>query len=293
MDRRVETALHLCIATGVLGSLALAAAPVTWHLRGQTVFMPASGPTAPLARNVPQDLPDVGPVLALAPFGRADAPAPRAATAAAPLDMTLLGIIARSDPAESTALILTGGEPSNFKVGNKIGETVILDQVNADHVVLLVDGARQILGFPNADPPVANPEAATDASPTGMEALLAAALAPPATEDYREPAAPAPPVTTQDYINLWRARITANPNQVLDEIGLVPSAEGYTISENHDSGVARAGLQAGDLVKTVNGTSVGNVDRDRVLYDEVANSGMARVEIERDGRIITLSFPLQ
>ncbi|SHF30718.1 hypothetical protein SAMN05444339_1051, partial [Loktanella atrilutea] len=148
-------------------------------------------------------------------------------------------------------------------------------------------------GFPNADlAAVGGEETATD-SPDSMESLLAAALAPPATEDYVEPPPPPPPVTTQDYIDLWRERIRANPMQVLDEIGLVPSPGGYTITENHDSGVTRAGLQAGDLVKSVNGQPVGNVDSDRALYDEVANSGLARVEIEREGRSIVLSFPLQ
>ncbi|MFT4962222.1 MAG: general secretion pathway protein C [Paracoccaceae bacterium] len=81
--------------------------------------------------------------------------------------------------------------------------------------------------------------------------------------------------------------------QFLDEIGLVAGGGGYNIAENHDSGVARAGLQAGDLVKFVNGQPVGDVDSDWALYDEVANSGLARVEIERDGQSILLSFPLQ
>ena len=276
-----------------LGTLAVAAAPVTWHLAGDAAVpqdgMGAPPPVAPV--TVPPV--DVAPVLALAPFGRADAPEVAQAAPVA-VDLVLLGIVSRDDPAESIALINADGRQANFKPGNKIGETIILDQVNADHVVLLVDGTRQVLGFPNADPVVLEDGTAPAATnPNSVDDLLAAALAPPATEEYAEPPPPPPPVTTQDYIDLWRARITANPMQVLDEIGLVPGADGYTISENHDSGVSRAGLQAGDLVKSVNGQPVGNVDQDRALYDEVANSGLARLEIERDGRSIVLSFPLK
>lgn len=281
------------VALAMLGSLAVAAAPLTWHLAGTSAAMPNATLPASQPATAPKPTVDVGPVLSFAPFGRAD-DAPATEVTPVTLDMVLLGVISRADPANSIALIVASGEPANYKPGNKIGEAVILDQVNADHVVLLVNGARQILGFPNADPTASDdPEADVAANPRGMEDLLAAALAPPATEEYMEPPPPPPPVTTQDYIDLWRARITANPMQVLDDIGLVAGADGYTIAENHDSGVSRAGLQAGDLVKSVNGRPVGNVDSDRALYDEVASSGLARVEIERDGRSIILSFPLK
>ena len=285
-------ALQGGVAVLVLGSLAAAAAPLTWHLRGQTTTLPAAAPVA-VAAVTPPAPPDIGPILTFAPFGSSEVAAPQTA-AAAPLDLTLLGIVLRDDPSESMALIAADGTPANFRTGNKIGDNAILDRVNADHVVLLVGAERVILGFPNADP-VTLDDGVISPSTSGSPAdLLAAISAAPATEEYTEPdAALPPPVTTQDYIDLWRARITANPKQVLDEIGLVAGDNGYTIAENHDSGVTRAGLQAGDLVKTVNGQPVGNVDSDRALYDEVANSGMARIEVERDGRTMTLSFPLQ
>ncbi len=92
---------------------------------------------------------------------------------------------------------------------------------------------------------------------------------------------------------MWRSRIIANPKQVLDTIGLVRTDDGYRIAEQHDSGVARAGLRAGDLVRTVNGQQVGDLDSDRRLYDEVAASGLARIEVDRDGETITMSFPLR
>lgn len=274
----------------VLSSLALAGAPVTWHLLGSTSDLPdlAVLPDSTVSASLSPI--DIAPVLAFSPFGRADTPLPSAPDAAPPVDMVLLGIINRDDPQESISLINVDGVQANYKSGNKIGDDVILDRVNADHVVLLVGDTRRILGFPNADPIVgAVPAAIAD----GIADRLAAALAPPAGEAYTEPPPPPAPVTTRDYIDLWRARITANPKQVLDEIGLVAGDGGYTVAQDHDSGVTRAGLKAGDLVKSVNGQPVGDVDRDRVLYDEVADAGLARVEIERDGRSIVLSFPLQ
>lgn len=101
------------------------------------------------------------------------------------------------------------------------------------------------------------------------------------------------PQTTQDYIELWRERIRANPQEVLDTIGLIPTENGYRIAEEHDSGVGLAGLRAGDVVTSVNGQVVGDVERDRELFDDVAASGLARIEVQRDGSTVVMSFPLQ
>ncbi|KKL73166.1 hypothetical protein LCGC14_2077640, partial [marine sediment metagenome] len=102
-----------------------------------------------------------------------------------------------------------------------------------------------------------------------------------------------PPQTTDDYIQLWRKRIHQNPAQVLNDIGLIASDEGYVIAEQHDSGVRLAGLRPGDLVSRVNGQQVGNVEQDVSFFDEVAASDQARLEIQRDGETIVLSFPLK
>jgi general secretion pathway protein C len=80
---------------------------------------------------------------------------------------------------------------------------------------------------------------------------------------------------------------------MLDQIGLVARENVYRVSEQHDSGVTLAGIRTGDLVRTVNGQPVGNVDRDRRLFDAVAATGLARLEIERDGETIVMSFPLE
>ena len=101
------------------------------------------------------------------------------------------------------------------------------------------------------------------------------------------------PQTVQDQISMWQERIRANPQEVLDTIGLIPVENGYRIAEQHDSGVDLAGLQVGDVITSVNGQAVGDVDQDRQLFDEVVSSGHARIEVQRDGRTLVLTFPLQ
>jgi general secretion pathway protein C len=88
-------------------------------------------------------------------------------------------------------------------------------------------------------------------------------------------------------------RFRDDPQAVLDEFGLLATAEGYQVTDAASDPVLRAGLLPGDLVATVNGQQVGNIQRDLNLFDEITAAGHARVEVVRDGRRMTLSFPLQ
>jgi general secretion pathway protein C len=149
------------------------------------------------------------------------------------------------------------------------------------------------VSFPGTEGPADAPPEQDLAGLGRLQALVASQTAGAETADAPEDDQDSGPETPQDYIDMWRERIRQNPAEVLDSIGLIPTDEGYRIADDHDSGVGRAGLLAGDLVTRVNGQTVGDVDSDRRLYDEVAASGLAQIEIERDGRLISMSFPLR
>ncbi|MEQ6250375.1 type II secretion system protein N [Sulfitobacter sp. HNIBRBA3233] len=281
--------LRLAVILGALGSVAVAGADVTWRLMGHDRVMP---PVAVLRAPVEvQAAPtDLGPALMLAPFGAAEVPVAEAETPEAPLNLILLGVIVRDHHSRSLALLRSDQSEGNYRIGEEVAPGVTLTAIAQNRVTLSKDGADIVLYFAGA-------EAASDveAVPTGAERLMALITSGQggSISEQVDAAARAEPITTQDYIDMWRKRIIANPAQVLDTIGLVPGEKGYTIAEKHDVGVSRAGLRAGDIVTRVNGQSVGNVDKDRALYDVIADSGLARIELERDGRTIVMSFPLQ
>lgn len=279
---------------GVLCSLAVAGGQVAWHVAGWSAAMaPPPGPAAP-ALPVAAPPPDIGPILDLSPFGAVAVAAPVAPVTETTLDLVLRGVLLGTDPATSLAQIARQGETANYAPGDAVTGTARLVSVAVDHVVLDVGGQMQTLSFPETGLDLAAP-AAPSVAQAGLDRLrdvLAAQAANP-PPPRPEPPPAADPVTTQDQIALWRQRIIANPSEVLDAIGLIATPDGYMIAEDHDSGVALAGLRPGDLVRSVNGQAVGNVDRDRHLYDEVAASGQARIEVMRDGRMIVMSFPLE
>jgi general secretion pathway protein C len=279
------------IAMIALGFVATAAAPAYWRLQGYDAVLPRAG----LVQEVPEQVAppiDIGPIIALSPFGRRpDVQPTMPEQNSASLDLVLLGVILSGDASRSLALIESEGAEAKYRSGDTIADVAVLRTIATDYIDVAVGDETRRISFAGKE---AEGRAANDA-PTGMDKLAAMMTTGQGTtiSERNDDAANFRPVTTQDYINMWRDRITANPAEVLDSIGLVPTENGYRVSENHDSGVSRAGLQAGDVVTTLNGEPVGDVDNDRLLYDQVAASGMARLEIERGGRTIVMSFPLR
>ena len=277
----------------VTASLGIAAGPVFWHVMGQTSDKTAEVIFAVKSTSVAPASVDLVSAVALAPFGSAEQKQQTPQTPeVTTLDLALRGILLQTDPSLSFALISTDGNTLRYRTGDSIAGKAVLMKIDDRHVVLDVNGTRQILGFPNAD--MADLSVAqTPAEPTALSNLdrLQAALS--VGSGSIEIKDPPPPQTTEDYISMWRERIIRNPNQVLGEIGLLPTEKGYIVDETHDPGVNLAGLKAGDLVARVNGQTVGNIEKDRKFFDEVAASGVARLEVVRDDKTFVLSFPLR
>ena len=283
MKRHLDLIGYL-VPLAVLASLAISAAPVIPHLGGESAQLPRDLP--PPAKAAPTITFDLSAVVALAPFGAKPAPdAPAPTVASAPLDLALRGIVFNGD--NSLAFIATKGVTRSFRKSEKIIEGVVVTRVGEDRVVLDVSGNERILTYPNRKlaPKLAQAEAPPDPFDR-LRGLVRSATPRPEDRELK-------PETTEDYVNLWRERIIRNPKQVLDRIGLTATENGYVINEKHNIGVKLAGLRAGDRVASVNGQPVGDMDEDRRRYDQIAASGVARLEIIRNGKTLTMSFPLR
>lgn len=255
--------------------LGLTGGPLVWHLKGETGKL-APVPHAIAATDV-AEIP-VSRILALAPFGSvaATAASPSAPAVESTLGLTLMGVMIGDEPSRSRAII-TGksGTSRGYGIGELVTSDVTLVAVHPTNVVLVVNDQKQILSFPK---PL---EVAGAASLSANVLGGASAVGAPSTPD------------PDTVIAAYRAKIEANPKQVLDDIGLEATPDGYRIAAQHNVGVDRAGLQTGDVVKTVNGQQVGNIETDRDLYDKVAASGRARLEILRGDQKIIMTFPLR
>ncbi|MGC3939100.1 type II secretion system protein N [Roseobacter sp. EG26] len=232
---------------------------------------------------------DLTALLAFRPFGRAAAEATidfGAPTNALP-DLTLNGVLKSARAEASAALISVADVQDLFREGDPISEGLRVESVASDHVVICSRTKKIILTFEETQETEGEKTKNAAAETPINDRLRAAAVVADRTSRTGLPE------TTQEYIAYWRQKIRKNPQAVLDTIGLEPVGDGYRIAQKHNRGVRLAGLQAGDLVRSVNGKSVGNPKEDRKTYDAIAASGQARIEVQRGDRLLTFSFPLR
>jgi general secretion pathway protein C len=280
----------------VVVSLAFALAGLTWRLVGwddgrDQVAVADSLP--PLGTSGGPD-PDVARIVGLAPFGGG---AGGSGLPASTLGLVLKGILL-ADPAEaSSALIATAdGIAVAYGVGASVAGNAVIESIEVDRVILKVGDRRELLGFPapvagaapdptttapGAGITITTPAQPVTAPPNPQAAAALASASPIATaaaaQQAARPAQPAAPVPAPSAASL----------------GVEATSSGYRIGPNPSPELRRFGLQPGDVIETLNGQAVGSVASDRQLFERAVQSGGARVEVVRDGRRLTLTFPLR
>ncbi len=280
--RLLPAAFWLALA-GSAAALAALAGPVVWHLAGETGHV---RPRAAPVEVEPVTATDLAPILDFAPFGRAveaEAPQPDAPATETELGLTLLGVTIATDDAGSRAIIAGGDGPvESYGIGASITGAARLAEVHPGYVILDVDGRSETLSFPKSggaaepDGPSDGPDLRNLIPPTDSDGLAAGAGA-----------------DADAVISRYRDAISIDPEGVLDGLGVSATDGGYRIGDAPSPGVAEAGFKPGDLITSVNGQKVGDIVADRLYFDEVAAAGRARVEIERDGQPIVMTFPLR
>lgn len=279
----------------ILASLGLATAQLVKHRAGVTTVTPFGLPDLP-SRSSETTPTDLTAITDLAPFGRAVQTNAReeASSATQMPSVALRGVLLDPDLTQSRAFLHVGSAVGVYKIGDDVasGELIRIDR---ETVTLRSEGADFVVGFDGVigaeDDPPAPAAASSETGGSDPFARLAAAIvAGQGSIDLR--AAP-PPETTEEYIDLWRERIVRNPQEAMDRVGVELVENGYRVKPDPNIGVTLAGLRPGDVITGLNGQSVGNLEQDRILYDEVAAAGIARVEVERDGQALLLTFPLR
>ncbi len=271
----------------VVASVALALAGLTWRLTGWDDGRSSIVTAETLPPRVAGPDPDVARIVGLAPFGGG---AGGAGLPASTLGLVLKGVLLAYPPEASLALIASGEGPAqSFGVGASPAGNAVIEAIEIDRVILKVGDRRELLGFPEpalVAPPATTPGAgitiAPVAPPPSPEAVAALASASPIASAAAAAAQtrPAPPPTV-------------DPAAAVAAMGATATAGGYRIGPNPPAELRRFGLQPGDVIQTLNGETVGDLANDRALVQRAVASGGARVEIVRDGRRLTLTFPLR
>lgn len=234
---------------------------------------------------------DLNALLSRNVFGAVDATAVEAQAASAPtvatrLPLELRGVFVADVAEESVAIISQKGRAGElYSVGDQVPGNATLIEVQSDHVVLRRAGVREALYFPD----VVSSGMAEPVEPLGMEepAYYDEDVAGPA--DAVDTGAAAENASVEDLINDIRDRVDADPEGALDELGISPveegGASGYRLGDLAQSPyLSQTGLQPGDVILSINGRPVGDLNQDRLEIDNVLAQGSARLEVQRGNR---------
>jgi len=230
-------------------------------------------------------------------FGQADAQP--AADNAAPSVETRLPLelqavfVATEDAAQSKAIVAEKGQTGRlYRVGKDLPGGVQLVEVQDSFVVLSRAGSRERLTFPHLTTNLAAPldlgnqdtlyvqDPAAQTNP--YETVVPEQIVDPVTE-------PAPELPPAEQLEDYQSRLQNDPQGTLEELGVqavaTDSAQGYRVGNLAQTPALRqTGLQPGDVIVSVNGQPVGNVDSDRMELANVLAQGSARIEVQRGSR---------
>lgn len=271
-----QARIGLNLFTGaVVVSVAVALAGLTWRIAGHAG---TGAITVPSGNSGPAVAPDIGAAVALAPFGK---PSVSEAGQATSLPFELKGVIAASPAELSTAFISVSGQPAKaYKVGDNVNGATI-QSILRDRVILANGGRNEFLAFPD---PTLTPEqrqaAASTQAPAPSAPLVPGAAPAGAPPQAARPAgAPPPPVAAPPQ---------ASVAGILQRFDATQVQGGYRIGEN-----GPPGMVAGDVIQSVNGTSLSDPTAAQGAFAAAQSSGSAQIQVLRDGKRMTLTVPLR
>ena len=282
LDQRRQALVQTILTGLVIASLAFGLAGLVWRLAGlndgrESVALVVEPEV--VGRST-----DIAAILALAPFGGVVADAQGSVSG-----MTLKAIFMAYPAEASSALISVGDAPATVALpGQTLSGGAVVQSIAADHVVLQVNGQAERLDFPK-------PVDAAGGQPVAPVAERTSALPPPqaGTGTAGQPVAAADRGMNAVVVEQYRQRLAGNPQALASEMNVTATSAGYRVGENPPAPLRAAGLQPGDIVEKVNNQPVGTLGNARSVLDQAILSGGARVEVLRNGRRITLSFPLR
>lgn len=268
--RQTRTALNLLTGAVVI-SVAFALAGLTWHLAGHidTGAMPA-----PSGRSAPVVTANISPAIALAPFGKASSSEALQPTA---LPLVLQGVVAASPASMSTAFIAVSGQAATpYHVGQSINGATIAG-ILRDRVILNNGGRSEYLTFPvpGATPAPAGPQV------LGQQTTVAIQPGGRPLGQPQQPLPSPPAPSVQSAPGPGNAAL-------LQRFNATPVPGGYRIGN-----AAIPGLAAGDILTSVNGSSLSDPNAAGAAFTAAQSSGSATIQVLRDGKRLTLTVPLR
>ena len=221
------------------------------------------------------------------------------------LNLELQGVFTSDNPDSSAAVVAQKNKAGElYQIGDRLPGNALLDSVYDDHV-LIKRGARleklefseEFLAVPRRSTANATPRqnrSRTGANPGSRLSQIRDRIDTRKTPSAEKRATPGE--SLREFVESNRDTIVQDPAGALSNLGVTPvtegEARGYQLGSVPNDLLARAGLQQGDVIMSVNGKPVGNATNDSALLDQALEQKRVRVEVRRDTRRFFLTVPI-
>lgn len=186
------------------------------------------------------------------------------------LKLTLVGVVAASDPEYSSAIISYQGRQDSFFIDSKIANNqASLIEIYSDRVILNVQGSRQTLMLDGAD-----------------------------EEFDNRPLAKNTPSARLNTLNIDKKRLLSNPRAIFDYINISPlkksgRLQGYRLSPGRNPTLFNSvGLQAGDIAVQLNGVDLTDRQQALTLMKRFSQMTEINLSVMRQGQLYEIDFAI-
>lgn len=192
------------------------------------------------------------------------------------LPLELQSVFVSPDESRSSAIVAQRGKPGRvYRIGENLPGNAKLVQIEHDQIYLRRAGVRETLAFPQA----------SSSNLTAEPVTTKRARSSNATES----------ATNNTAAQVLREKFTTDAAGTLGELGLeLAEGGGYRAGDLSRAPLLRqTGLQAGDVILSINGQNVGDLQQDQLELDNILAQGRARIEVRRGERrfFITATLP--
>jgi general secretion pathway protein C len=180
------------------------------------------------------------------------------------LQVTLSGVMVGRVGQKSGAIIVqSSGESDYYREGDSLPEGAELVKVQFDRVLIRRNGRYESLTFEDS------------------LAVEGSAGEPESITGYPD-----------DLLSSTRERLDSEGVAALAPIGLRPSGSGVVgyVYDGSNAMLNAVNLQAGDVITSINGQALGDLEQDKQLLDSWREQSSVDVQVSRNGMLVTVSY---
>ncbi|HDZ56295.1 MAG TPA: type II secretion system protein GspC [Pseudomonas xinjiangensis] len=271
---RIATFLLVAVTAVLLGRLA-------WALIEPSSIVPAAGLTAVAKASesvAPTSQGGFRQLAALSVFGKSNQGSAVVNAPDTTLSWALKGVLTDPDPTRSSAILSPQGQPEKlYRVGASLPGNVRLEQIMSDRVILARDGKLETLRLKRAKTPTSSSVAS------------------------RLPTVDPDATITPDggVARIDKEAWASDPERFMDVVSVSPVMQDGVMygMEVNPSRNARefeaAGLQPGDVITSIEGTPVSEINDYRDILQELGDASSVSVSLERSGEPINITITME